>query len=95
MVSAHAHDSVGPSSGRTYLVLGDSLSVTGGSMSLASADYSFTGESPADSSGYSIAGGGDWNGDGLNDILIGAYLNDSTTTDAGASYLFISPSIYD
>ena len=64
-------------------------------MSLASADYSFTGETAADSSGYSIAGGGDWNGDGLGDFLIGAYLNDSTVTDAGTSYLFVSPSIYD
>ena len=80
LVSAYANDAGGPSSGRTYLVLGDSLNLTGGTMSLSAADYSFTGESAADSSGYSISGGGDWNGDGLSDILIGAYLNDSTTT---------------
>ena len=95
LVSAYANDAGGASAGRTYLVLGASLTMTGGSMSLASADYSFTGESAADSSGYSIAGGGDWNGDGLGDFLIGAYLNDSTVTDAGTSYLFVSPSIYD
>jgi hypothetical protein len=95
LVSAYANDAGGPSSGRTYLVLGASLDMEGGSMSLGSADYSYTGESSADSSGYSIAGNGDWNGDGLSDFLIGAYLHDSTDTDAGTTYLFVSPSIYD
>ena len=95
LISAYANDAGGPSSGRTYLVLGDSLTLDGGSMSLGAADYSFTGESAADSSGYAIAGGGDWNNDGLSDILIGAYLNDSTVTDSGTTYLFVSPSIYD
>jgi len=95
LISAYANDAGGPSSGRTYLVLGDSLTLDGGSMSLGAADYSFTGESAADSSGYAIAGDGDWNNDGLSDILIGAYLNDSTVTDSGTTYLFVSPSIYD
>ena len=75
-------------------MLGASLDMSGGSMSLDEADYSYTGETSADSSGYSIAGNGDWDGDGLSDFLIGAYLNDSTETDSGTTYLFVSPSIY-
>jgi hypothetical protein len=94
LISAYANDAGGPSSGRTYLVLGAGLDLSGGSIGLESADYAFTGESSADSSGYSIAGNGDWDGDGLSDFLIGAYLNDSSVTDAGTTYLFIAPSIY-
>jgi hypothetical protein len=94
LISAYANDAGGPSSGRTYLVLASSLDDAGGSMSLSSASYSFTGEASADSSGYSISGGGDWDADGLSDFLIGAYLHDSAEADAGTTYLFRAPSIY-
>ena len=35
----------------------------------------------------------DFNGDGLDDILIGAHLNDEGGSDAGKSYLFLGSSI--
>jgi hypothetical protein len=41
-----------------------------------------------------VSGNGDFDGDGLSDLLIGAYLNDTTEGDEGTSYLFISPSIF-
>ena len=88
------HDSGGSASGRTYLVLGISMPSEGGAFTLDTADFTFTGESVADSSGYSIAGGGDFDGDGLSDFLIGAYLHDSVDSDEGKTYLFISPSIF-
>jgi hypothetical protein len=94
LISAYANDAGGSSSGRTYLMLGASLPSGGGSMSLSSADFYFTGESLADSSGYAISGNGDFDADGLHDILIGAYLRDSTETDAGTTYMFVSPSVY-
>jgi hypothetical protein len=94
LISAYANDAGGSSAGRTYLVLGDTIPADGGSMSLSDTDYAFTGESLADSSGYSIAGNGDFDNDGLNDILIGAYLRDSSDSDAGTTYMFVSPSVY-
>ena len=94
LISAYANDAGGSSAGRTYLVLGDSIPSEGGSMTLSDTDYAFTGESLADSSGYSIAGNGDFDADGLSDILIGAYLRDSTDSDAGTTYMFVSPSVY-
>jgi len=99
LVSAYANDSGGSNAGRTYAIMGISMPVDGGSMTLDFSDYTFTGESLADASGYSIAGGGDWDGDGLSDFLIGAYLHDipgseTTVSDPGRTYLFLSPSIY-
>ena len=99
LISAYANDSGGSNAGRTYAIMGISIPTEGGSMTLSMADYSFTGESLADASGYSIAGGGDWDGDGLSDFLIGAYLHDiegtdTTISDPGRTYLFLSPSIH-
>ena len=94
LISAYANDAGGPSSGRTYLVLGADLDAAGGSASLSEAAYSFTGETTADSSGYSISGGGDWDADGLSDFLIGAYLHDEAADDVGTTYLIRAPSIY-
>ena len=100
LISAYANDAGGSNAGRTYAVLGIEMPVEGGSFTLSThAAYSFTGESVQDASGYSIGGGGDWDGDGLSDILIGAYSHDfedgsDDVLDAGRTYLLLSPSIY-
>ncbi len=38
--------------------------------------------------GYDVAGVGDTDGDGLEDVVISAYLSDAGSADGGASYLF-------
>ncbi|TET90180.1 MAG: hypothetical protein E3J35_07495, partial [Methanomassiliicoccales archaeon] len=48
---------------------------------------SFWGEDGGDMSGYSVAGAGDVNGDGYDDILIEAYLDDDGGASAGQTYL--------
>ncbi|MGA9115824.1 MAG: FG-GAP-like repeat-containing protein, partial [Bacteroidota bacterium] len=59
-------------------------------------DIVMTGEAAGDHYGYSVAGVGDVNGDGLNDILVGARDNDkgggAKLADAGAAYLHLSSS---
>jgi len=54
---------------------------------LNNADASFWGESTGDYSGCSIASGGDVNGDGFDDILIGANENKESGNKAGQVYL--------
>ena len=56
---------------------------------LSSADASFWGEDAGDFSGYSVASAGDINGDGRDDFLIGAYLDEDGGTGAGQTYLIL------
>jgi FG-GAP repeat len=55
--------------------------------SLAGADAAFLGESSGDQSGRRVAGAGDVNADGYDDLLIGAPHNARGGENAGAAYL--------
>lgn len=50
--------------------------------------YTFTGSAMNDYLGYSVASAGDVNNDGYEDIIIGAYLKNSTDFEAGEAYVF-------
>jgi len=79
-------DGGGNTAGQTYLILGKAA---GWSMDtdLSAADASFWGEDSGDSSGDSVSGVGDVNGDGYDDFLIGAFNDDDGGDNAGQSYL--------
>eukprot|EP01032_Pedospumella_encystans_P039239 gene39239-biopygen23852 len=57
----------------------------------ASVGFRILGAATADSSGYSVSGGGDINGDGIDDVVTGAFLADppslSADSNAGISYV--------
>ena len=57
----------------------------------AAADATITGEAPLDGFGLAIAGAGDVDGDGFDDLLIGARSNDTAGIQAGRVYLFRGP----
>ena len=71
LIGAYLNDEAGTNAGQSYLVLGKG---SGWAMdtSLTNADASFRGETPGDGSGKAVAGGGDVNADGFDDILISA-----------------------
>jgi hypothetical protein len=76
--------------GRTYRVNGRKAADWGMDYNLLLVDdYSYDGEGFQDLSGSSVASAGDVNGDGLNDILIGAWGNDEGADDAGQTYLVL------
>ena len=88
LIGANGNDAGGANAGQTYLIFGKA---SGWAMDtdLSNADASFWGENAADDSGRYVAGAGDVNKDGYDDILIGAATNDDGGTDAGQTYLIL------
>jgi hypothetical protein len=75
--------------GGAYLVLSGTLQGAG-TLSLGDADHHFMGEEGLDQAGYMVAGVGDVNGDGLGDLLLGAWQSDRLDR-AGKAYLLFTP----
>jgi hypothetical protein len=77
--------------GATYLVFGGPTVGAGGNINLASLNgtngFVMNGIDANDYSGTSVSGAGDTNGDGFDDILIGAPRADANGTSTGESYL--------
>ena len=71
-------------SGQAWLLSG---SVFDGTLGLGSDDLRLDGEQPGDRAGLALAGLGDINGDGLDDVAVGAYQHDVVGEQAGAVYL--------
>jgi uncharacterized repeat protein (TIGR01451 family) len=79
-------------SGRAYLVSGRPSDDWRMDTDLADADtaidiWAFDGEVEDDEAGTALAGGGDVNGDGFGDFLVGAPRNDEAADNAGKVYL--------
>ncbi len=76
----------GADAGSVYLWLGP-VSAGPEQRSLAEAPFKFVGEYAGNLTGYSAGSAGDINGDGIDDLLIGATSEDTGGTNAGAFYL--------
>ena len=81
----YARNASGSRTGAVYLVEGSKTGLS--SMGLASADAKLVGESNGDMAGFDVANAGDVDGDGNDDLLIGAYDESTGGSDAGAAYL--------
>ncbi|MBI3189586.1 MAG: FG-GAP repeat protein, partial [Ignavibacteriales bacterium] len=86
LVGASASDSGGTDAGRVFVFYG-------GSTMNATNDVIFTGTSAGDAFGTSVSKAGDINGDGYDDLLIGAPGNDDNGANAGKVYLIVSNTI--
>ncbi|MFT5680224.1 MAG: hypothetical protein ACI8RZ_001130 [Myxococcota bacterium] len=85
IIGAHRDEDGGTSSGSAYLIFGGITAST----SLSGADVQLVGESNSDYAGYSVGGAGDVDGDGLDDVLIGATGEDTDGSAAGAVYVVL------
>jgi hypothetical protein len=74
--------------GRAYIFLG------GANMD-STPDFSMTGAARWDWFGRSVAGAGDVNGDGYDDVLVGANGNDEAGPEAGRVYLYLGGAAMD
>jgi hypothetical protein len=89
LIGGYGDDDGGSTAGQTYLILGRAAADWGMDFDLSNADASFWGEDADDESGRSVASAGDVNGDGRDDFLIGATLDEDGGTDAGQTYLLL------
>ncbi len=84
-------DPNGRNSGASYVVFGTHGVGTGGTIELSSLDgnngFAINGVAAADRSGISVSAAGDVNGDGVDDLLIGARGANSNGENSGASYV--------
>jgi hypothetical protein len=89
IIGAPYHDAAGTDAGRSYVVFGkkDTAEINLGDVALGLGGFAITGERDGDVSGWSVSGAGDVNGDGLDDLIIGALMNDTGGFKAGRSYV--------
>jgi Ca2+-binding RTX toxin-like protein len=90
IIGARGADPNGSASGVSYVVFGRADGF-GASFDLAtlygSNGFRVSGAEAFDQSGYAVASAGDVNGDGIDDLMIGAWRADPNGSDSGASYV--------
>ncbi|MEH2183176.1 beta strand repeat-containing protein [Nostoc sp.] len=90
IIGAEYADPNGTSSGQSYVVFG-SKEGFGAKLNLSTLNgtngFAINGINPDDRSGYSLGSAGDINGDGIDDLIIGAPLADLNGTNSGQSYV--------
>jgi len=91
LIGDYSHNEAGAAAGQVYLVLGQKGGLPA-QMSLGDADASYLGENAGDCLGVTVSDVGDANGDGYDDVLMAAYMNDQSGEIAGKVYLVLGRS---
>jgi len=89
IVGAGRNDENGNNAGAAYVVFGRAGGFADVDLAaLVPADgFKIVGEVALDRAGNSVSEAGDINGDGFDDLIVGAYLNDEAASAAGAAYV--------
>ena len=92
IIGAYQADPNGGNSGETYVVYGGaSAPGTGGRFNLSTLDgtngFILNGIDAGDNSGFSVSSAGDVNGDGYDDLIIGAWRGDPNGDRSGETYV--------
>ncbi|MCA0432740.1 MAG: hypothetical protein LCH46_05700 [Proteobacteria bacterium] len=90
IIGAKGADANGSSSGASYVVFGKASGFAA-TLSLSTLNgtngFRIVGAAAYDNSGYSVSRAGDVNGDGFDDLIIGAIGADANGSNSGASYV--------
>ena len=90
IVGAIGNDEGGGTAGAAYVVFGKAggfATVNLDNVAVGTGGFKIVGESEDDESGGSVSSAGDVNGDGFDDLIVGANFNDAGGSNAGASYV--------
>ena len=91
IVGAYGADPHGSMSGSSYVVFGQTgnatVSLSSSAVTGGNGGFVMNGAAASDYSGYSVSSAGDVNGDGLADLIVGAYLADPNGSASGSSYV--------
>ena len=87
LIGARGANGGGSNSGGGYVVFGRADTTDLALATLGAGGVEIWGQSAGDFAGTSVAGGGDFNGDGFLDYIIGATGNDSGGTNSGSAYI--------
>ena len=93
IIGAYGADPNGESmAGRSYVVFGqkeNNSPIELSDIADGNGGFVINGEAEADYSGNSVSSAGDVNGDGLADLIIGAYMADHNGGSSGSTYVIL------
>ncbi|MCF2873045.1 FG-GAP-like repeat-containing protein, partial [Octadecabacter sp. G9-8] len=94
IVGAYGDDPNGGGSGASFVVFGksDGTAVELSDIENGSGGFVINGVAEGDGSGWSVSGAGDVNGDGLDDLIVGARGDDPNGDASGASFVVFGKS---
>jgi Ca2+-binding RTX toxin-like protein len=94
IVGAESDDPNGPNSGASFVVFGktDGSVVELSDVEAGFGGFVINGVSVGDFAGVSVSGAGDVNGDGFDDLIVGAYRDDPNGRNSGASFVVFGKS---
>lgn len=89
IIGATGHDGTGSDSGSSFVVFGkvDGIAVDLTQISAGIGGFVINGSDDDDGSGRSVSGAGDVNGDGFDDLIVGAQNDDPNGDGSGASFV--------
>jgi Ca2+-binding RTX toxin-like protein len=96
IIGARGADPNGSGSGASYVVFGSRTEFAANlnlSALTGSNGFQISGEVADDWSGFSVSAAGDFNGDGIDDLIIGAPYADPYDSKSGASYVVFGQSV--
>ena len=89
LIGARESDAAGTDSGEAYVLFGP----LGGSYSLSSANLRLPGQLAGDQAGIDVCGGFDSDGDGYDDVIVGAHGWDNVGNWRGKAYVVMGPGL--
>ena len=89
IVGAYGANPAGDVSGRAYVVFGrtESTKISLGDVMYGDGGFALDGEAKGDYSAFAVGAAGDVNGDGLADVIDGAFGSETQGKDSGRSYV--------